>query len=899
MKIWTILPNDLPGHGEGSAVQSESDIVGAKGSAMRFRLARCWLGTLVCLGSAFGQPSRTPARVLYGLNFGPYLGGQRPEGPPVSLHQIQVLLDDIVPYTKWVRTFGMTNGLEQVPAAARSRGLKVAAGAWLGPNAAANEVQLQALIAAAQAGNVDIAIVGNEVILRGDLTAAELAGHIERVKAEVPPGVLVGTAETYDRLLANPVLLAASTVILPNIYPFWQGVGIDNALCSLIASFRQVQAAAGGTPVVITEAGWPSAGSALGLAVPSPQNARRFALQFVTWAEENDVPYFYFEAFDEAWKAEPGGVGPHWGIWNGDRVLKPGMMDLFNGVREDISCDGIPGGPGDPRIEFTYIPPRGLSIDHSILQGRVWHVSTAAHHVACYIQVGSGWWTKPTFATPSSVIGPDGSWACNIVTGGVDYTAQTVAAFLLPDTVGAPPASGGALPPGLSSAVASVVASRSVGSISGRIISASGTAIAGITIRLEGSEELVSRTDAAGRYSFPLLASAGPYEVTPQTGAFRFSPTHASVTAASGREVRNFTAHPLPAVRAINPRWGFRSRLETVILSGERFAPGATIASNLPAGLVHVLPPVVLNSTEMQVTFETYPNTPLGRIAFHVQLGVDISGASFFTLSEPDWNSDGLPDLILQDDVTKGVAIGYLGGVDGTQQTQPARVVTPGALGWTVVACVDFNQDLKPDLVWQNDTTGQVVVWLMGGAFGDEFRSDLWVVDGGVERWALVSLTDLNADGYFDLVWMHKDSRAVVVWYLGGSRGVHVLHSAWLTGGVAGWSVIGMADMDRNGRADLLWQNDTTRQVVIWYYGGPSGNELIAARWVSGSAVPGWRVVSVADMDLDGSPDFVWQNDATRSVAVWYLQGIHGDQYRSSAWLLSGLTGGRKALVRR
>jgi hypothetical protein len=35
-----------------------------------------------------------------------------------------------------------------------------------------------------------------------------------------------------------------------------------------------------------------------------------------------------------------------------------------------------------------------------------------------------------------------------------------------------------------------------------------------------------------------------------------------------------------------------------------------------------------------------------------------------------------------------------------------------------------------------------------------------------------------------------------------------------------------------------------------------------------------WRIVGVIDMDGNGKPDLVWQNVATGGLAVWFMDGI-------------------------
>jgi len=80
----------------------------------------------------------------------------------------------IAPYTKWVKSYGVTSGLEKIGAIAHELGLKAAVGIWLSSDYTENEAQLTNAITAAQAGEVDMLIVGNEVLLHGNLSEAEL-----------------------------------------------------------------------------------------------------------------------------------------------------------------------------------------------------------------------------------------------------------------------------------------------------------------------------------------------------------------------------------------------------------------------------------------------------------------------------------------------------------------------------------------------------------------------------------------------------------------------------------------------------------------------------------------------------------------------------------------------------
>ena len=81
----------------------------------------------------------------------------------------------------------------------------------------------------------------------------------------------------------------------------------------------------------MVETGWPSGGDVNGDAVPGPENAARYLADFMSWSEARGVDYFYFEAFDEPWKAQrEGSVGANWGIWDNDGLLKEPMKQVID-----------------------------------------------------------------------------------------------------------------------------------------------------------------------------------------------------------------------------------------------------------------------------------------------------------------------------------------------------------------------------------------------------------------------------------------------------------------------------------------------------------------------------------------------------------------------------------------
>ncbi len=258
---------------------------------------------------------------LHGLCFSPYLDGQGP-GSQLGEAQIRARLALVSPHTRWVRSFSCTDGNELIPRIAKAMGLHTLVGAWLGTDADINEREIAAVIELARAGQADIVAVGNEVLLREDLSEDELLAFIHRVKAALP-GVQVGYVDAYYLFELHPRVTAACDVLLANCYPFWEGCAQEQALGYMQAMYRRTLAVADGKPVLISETGWPHIGSAVGAALPSEAAAIRYFLDSCEWAEQEQIPLFYFSAFDESWKVgTEGDVGAYWGVWDALGQLK-------------------------------------------------------------------------------------------------------------------------------------------------------------------------------------------------------------------------------------------------------------------------------------------------------------------------------------------------------------------------------------------------------------------------------------------------------------------------------------------------------------------------------------------------------------------------------------------------
>ena len=273
------------------------------------------------LGSPLTMPEAPvgPGEKLYCLSYSPFRGRQTPldANTQISAAQIEDDLSRLAQLTDCVRTYSIDYGQDQIAGIAARHGLKVMQGMWLSSHPDKNQVQIETAVALANKypGTIRALVVGNEVLLRGEMSATELAATIRAVKARV--GVPVTYADVWDFWLRNRDVAAATDFITIHILPYWEDFPIParNAAAHVASIRRQLVQAFAGKEVIIGEVGWPSAGRMREGALPSPANQARVIQDVLALGKRENFRVNVIEAFDEPWKrALEGTVGGHWGL---------------------------------------------------------------------------------------------------------------------------------------------------------------------------------------------------------------------------------------------------------------------------------------------------------------------------------------------------------------------------------------------------------------------------------------------------------------------------------------------------------------------------------------------------------------------------------------------------------
>lgn len=312
-------------------------------------------GGVVCAETRDFSPKIDNEWIGEGISYGPYREGQSPSGAQPSRAELLEDQQILGQHWKLIRMYGSGETAEEVLKVIRDEKLpmKVLLGAWitretasdtLAPGQAdvakrANEAQVaDAIRLANEYPNIVLAVsVGNEtqVYWSDHITEPKvLINYIRKVRQATT--VPVTTADDYNfwNKPESQAVAAEVDFIVTHIHAMWAGLQPDGAMSWTEKAYAEIRDHHPKKKIVIGEAGWATQvhneGEQAKLIKGEASEAaqRQYYREFKTWAAENEICTFFFEAFDEPWKGgpHPNEVEKHWGLYNVDRTPKAAMV---------------------------------------------------------------------------------------------------------------------------------------------------------------------------------------------------------------------------------------------------------------------------------------------------------------------------------------------------------------------------------------------------------------------------------------------------------------------------------------------------------------------------------------------------------------------------------------------
>ena len=175
--------------------------------------------------------------------------------------------------------------------------------------------------------------VGNECLIgwTDHLVPVEsMIAYVRQVKAAIKQPVTV--ADNYGWWVGEGEKLAdVVDFVMVHLYPLWEGKDIDQGMSYTIENIQKVRDKLPNSTIVIGEIGWTTIGSEFGERA-GEEKQKRFYNELYEWTTKMNITTFWFSAFDEDWKGDPGNQNAaekHWGVFTIDRKPKLVMQEMY------------------------------------------------------------------------------------------------------------------------------------------------------------------------------------------------------------------------------------------------------------------------------------------------------------------------------------------------------------------------------------------------------------------------------------------------------------------------------------------------------------------------------------------------------------------------------------------
>ena len=247
--------------------------------------------------------------------------------------------------------------------------------------------------------------------------------------------------------------------------------------------------------------------------------------------------------------------------------------------------------------------------------------------------------------------------------------------------------------------------------------------------------------------------------------------------------------------------------------------------------------------------------------------------SNFVIFGSADFNGDGTQDLLLEDTSTGNLNLLLMGTAGNSLQAmQSISGTSTLANGYSVIATANLNANASRELIERASGSGAIHGTITALAFLAQTSTLVTTTLGVVTDSAqFIGAADLNGDGKTDLVWQDSSTHVVSIWWGGVQSNSSTIQLTTQLSSVA-------ALASTLNATQLTYESAATAAAASDLVGMDASGNVVTASG-TGSEISqsgpgaGWTLLKAVDTNGDGLADLLWENTSSGQVQLWTATG--------------------------
>ena len=243
-----------------------------------------------------------------------------------------------------------------------------------------------------------------------------------------------------------------------------------------------------------------------------------------------------------------------------------------------------------------------------------------------------------------------------------------------------------------------------------------------------------------------------------------------------------------------------------------------------------------------------------------------MGGGNIANLSELNLNNT---ELIINHNQKTGIVERRFIDQSGNTVLSGNVFSAPIPITWKLKGQKDINQDGVKDLIWHNQSDGNVGYWLISDKglltdFGQVYSGPI-----PPSHYQVASLGKVDSDNIPDIIW-HGPLGFITTWTLNSNGTLKNGSFISTDSDNKNWEINVSGDINKDSVTDIIMHNKITGQIKCWLMNSDSSIKEEVIIYSGNIPYSQYRIAALIDMNKDGHLDLIWHGPLGY-VSVWYL----------------------------